>query len=208
YNTVQKLEVGVPEDATFEPVAPRKESPIVFYGTSITHGASASRPGMTHPAILGRRLNCPIINLGFSGNGRLEIEIAAMLAELDAAVYVIDCLPNLSEPEVIAERTEPFVKLLRNIRPDTPIILVEDRTYTNAWVFGSKRTRHRDCRAALLRAYDNLVAAGIRDLHYQPGHLLLGTDTEATMDSSHPSDLGFWRQANELEKTISAILGE
>jgi hypothetical protein len=65
YNSTVKVEIGVPKGSTFQPVAPRKEKPIVFYGTSITHGASASRPGMPHPAILGRRLNKPVINLGF-----------------------------------------------------------------------------------------------------------------------------------------------
>ena len=77
--------LGVSKDATFEPTAPRKEKPILIYGTSITQGACASRPGMCHTAILGRRLDRPVINLGFSGNGRMEIEVARLLAELDAS---------------------------------------------------------------------------------------------------------------------------
>src|SRR5207248_2870477 len=81
--------------------------------------------------ILGRRLNCPVINLGFSGNGRMDPEMASLLAELDAAVYILDCLPNLSAKEV-AERTEPFVRILRKARPQTPIVLVEDRSFANA----------------------------------------------------------------------------
>ena len=72
YNGTESLKIGVPEGASFEPIAPRTENPIVFYGTSITHGACASRPGMPHPAILGRRLNLPVMNLGFSGNGNFK----------------------------------------------------------------------------------------------------------------------------------------
>ena len=70
YNGTESLKIGVPKGASFEPIEPRKEKPIIFYGTSITHGACASRPGMPHPAILGRRLNKPVINLGFSGTGK------------------------------------------------------------------------------------------------------------------------------------------
>ena len=95
YNGVESLEIGVPQRAAFEPLAARGQKPIVFYGTSILHGACASRPGMASPAILGRRFDRPTINLGFSGNGRMEPEVGQLLAELDAAAYVIDCLPNM-----------------------------------------------------------------------------------------------------------------
>lgn len=206
YNGVEKLEFGVAADAEFKGVAPRIEKPLVFWGTSITHGACASRPGMPHPAILGRRLDRPVINLGFSGNGKMEIEVAALIAEIDAAVFVIDCLPNITAPEV-AERTEPLVRKLRDVRPDTPIVLVEDRTYGNAWIHKSSRERHRDSRAALLRAHDNLIESGIRNLHYLRGADLLGSDDEATTDGSHPNDLGFMRQADAFEPVLRKALG-
>src|SRR5918994_1672547 len=86
YNGVDSLSVGVPPEARFEPLAPRTQKPIVFYGTSITHGASASRPGMVHTAILGRRLDRPVINLGFSGNGRMDAAVGHFLLTIDAAV--------------------------------------------------------------------------------------------------------------------------
>src|SRR5205823_11246646 len=94
-----------------------RRKPVVFYGTSITQGGCASRPGMVHTAILGRRLDRPVINLGFSGNGKMEPELAALLAELDPAVYVLDCLPNLNAQE-IRERVGPFVRTLRQARPE------------------------------------------------------------------------------------------
>ncbi|MDF1823892.1 MAG: SGNH/GDSL hydrolase family protein [Verrucomicrobiales bacterium] len=206
YNTTFSAEIGVPAEATIEPVAPREDAPIVFYGTSITHGASASRPGMTHAAILGRRLNMPVINLGFSGNGRMEPEMGALIAEIDASVYVIDCLPNMNGKMVI-ERAEPLVRRIREIRPDTPIILVEDRTYANAWIFKSRREKHRENRASLIRAFDNLVSDGVKHLYYLEGEALLGDDTEATTDGSHPSDLGFVRQADAFEPILNKALG-
>jgi len=206
YNTTAKVEVGVPAGATFQPVAPRKERPIVFYGTSITHGASASRPGMPHPAILGRRLDLPVVNLGFSGNGKMEPEVGALLTEIDAAAYVIDCLPNMVEAEV-AERAEALVRQIREARPTAPIVLVEDRTYANSWIMKSKRERHAGSRAAFIRAYDNLVKSGVKGLSYVEGDSLLGEDGEGTTDGSHPNDLGFMRQADALEPVLRKALG-
>ncbi len=207
YNGVLKVEVGIPRDARLFAVSvPRERKPIVFYGTSITHGACASRPGMVHTAILGRRLEYPIINLGFSGNGRMEIEVAQLMAELDAAAYVIDCLPNLIADQV-AERTEPLVRTLRAARPNAPILLVEDRTYADAFLVTGKRQRNASSRSALRTAFQRLEAAGISGLYYLEGEGLLGDDGEATVDSSHPTDLGFFRQANAFEPHLRNMLG-
>ena len=205
YNGVNQLELGVPKGSTFKPVAPRKEKPIVFYGTSIMHGACASRPGMSISALLGRRYNIPTINLGFSGNGRLELEVGKYLAQLDPAVYCIDCLPNLQGPQV-AERAEPLVKLLRQSRPTTPIVLVEDRTYTNAPFFQTSRDRHAASRQALRTAYKNLKAAGDDHLYYLEGDIQLGSDGEAATDGSHPNDLGFMRYAEAYATVLDPLL--
>ncbi len=205
YNGIHSLEFGVPEGSTFTPIAPRKNRPILFYGTSIMHGACASRPGMALPAILGRQLGLPTINLGFSGNGKMDLELAALIGEIDASVYVLDCLPNMT-PDLVTERAEPFVHQLRKIRPDTPILLVEDRTYGYAWIKESARQRHRGSRAALVLAYDKLVSSGIKNLHYMEGANLLGDDNEGTTDGSHPNDLGFMRQAKLTEPILRKIL--
>jgi len=206
YNSTVKIEIGVPKGTQFEPIAPRQEKPIVFYGTSITHGACASRPGLCHPAILGRRLDRPVINLGFSGNGKMEPEVVALLAEIDAAVYVIDCLPNMNSQEV-TERAERIVRQIREVRPDTPIVLVEDRSFTNSSIRKSKRDHHADSRAALIRAFDLLVSSGVKNLHYIEGEALLGDDTEGATDGSHPNDLGFMRQADAFEPELRKALG-
>ncbi len=208
YNGIESLEINIPSGkylARSQPWPEKKPQPIVFYGTSITHGASASRPGMTHPAILGRRLNRPIINLGFSGNGRMEPEVATLLAELDPAVYVIDCLPNITSGEVLS-RTKTCVDILRKAHPTTPILLVEDRTYGDAFFIESKRKRNRTSREALRKIYEELKAAGDKNLYYLEGDKLLGDDNEGTVDSSHPTDLGFMRQADAFEKVLRPIL--
>jgi len=201
YNAVTELEIGVPEQARFTPLPPRTEKPIVFYGTSIMHGCSASRPGMAWPAILGRHLDHPTINLGFSGNGRMDPEVGELMAELDASVYVIDCLPNM-DAAAVAERAEPFVRTLREARPDVPIILVEDRTYADAWIQPSALSRNLDSRAELKKAYQRLKDSGVAGLYYVEGDQLMGDDNEATIDSSHPTDLGMMRQAEVLEPVL------
>lgn len=205
YNGVEKVEFGVPAGAKLDAL-PARGKPIVFYGTSITHGACASRPGMCHPAILGRKLDREVLNLGFSGNGRMEIEVADLLCEVDASVFVIDCLPNITGPTVV-ERTQPLVRRIREAKPETPIVLVEDRTYDYAWIKQSSRDRHEASRAALRAAFDQLVADGVPNLHYIEGADLLGRDGEGTTDGSHPNDLGFMRQADAMLPTLRKVLG-
>ncbi len=135
----------------------------------------------------------------------MEAEVGEFLIELDPAVYIIDCLPNMQGPEV-AEKTQPLVHQLRAARPDTPILLVEDRTYANTPFFPQKQQRHLASRAALRAAYDALLAAGVKSLYYLPGDHLLGSDRDDTTDGSHPNDLGFHRQANAFEPLLREIL--
>lgn len=208
YNGVSSVEIGLPKTAKLNKADPRpegKRKPVVFYGTSITQGGCASRPGMVHTAILGRRFDVPVINLGFSGNGTLDKEMGELLAEIDAAIYVLDCLPNL-QPKQVAERTEPFVKALRRARPETPIVMVEDRNYTNSAWNPALKERNDGNHAAFRKAYDALAAAGVKGLHYLPGDKLLGDDGEGTVDGSHPTDLGFLRQADAFAEALGPLL--
>lgn len=205
YNGVESLEIGVPVEAAFVPVPPRVERPLLFYGTSIVHGAAASRAGMGHPAILGRRLGVPIVNLGFGAQGQMDPEVAALLAELDPRIYVVDCLPNMTASMVQA-RAEPLVRTLRAAHPQSPIVLVEDRSYTNAAFRSRSRERNVTSRAALRRAYYRLLAEGVPNLLYVPGEHLLGDDGEASVDGSHPTDLGFTRLAGAFEPLLRALL--
>jgi lysophospholipase L1-like esterase len=210
YNGVSSVEIGLPKETALKkaPARPAENKlPIVFYGTSITQGGCASRPGMVHTAILGRRFDRPVINLGFSGNGTLDLDIAALLGELDAAVYVLDCLPNL-QPADVAERTEPFVKALRKAKPNTPILLVEDRTYANAPALPALAKRNADSHAAFKKGFDALVAAGDKNLFYLTGDKLIGDDGEGTVDGSHPTDLGFLRQADAFAEALKPLLAK
>ena len=107
---------------------------------------------------------------------------------------------------LVAECAELFVRRLRDARPDTPIVLVEDRTYANAEFLPAVRQNNDSRRAELRKAYDRLMADAIADLHYVPGETLLGDDGDATVDSSHPNDLGFMRLADALEPVLRPLI--
>ncbi|GHT09721.1 hypothetical protein FACS1894170_00750 [Planctomycetales bacterium] len=207
YNNTLSLSVGVPEGCHFEAVAPSSQKPVLYYGSSITHGCSASRPGMSVPAILGRRFDRPVINFGFSGSAKMERELAELIGEVDAAVFVIDSLPNMS-PAMVKERSEIFIRELRKARPETPIILIEDRTNSNAWLKPELLKSHREQRAFLRATYEKLLAEGMTGLSYIEGELLLGNDNEGTVDGSHPTDLGMVRMADILEPVLRKVLDE
>jgi lysophospholipase L1-like esterase len=160
---------------------------------------------MAYPAILGRRLGQPTINLGFSGSAIMEPEIAALLAELDPSVYVIDALANMNRDQ-IAQRTEPLVHELRKAHADTPIVLVEDSTQGSAPLISAVREMHAGRRTALKAAFGRLQAAGMKNLVYVEGAAILGSDGEGTVDGAHPTDLGMMRLADGLEPVLRPLL--
>ena len=203
YNGIESVELGIPEGATFEPAPAAAAKPVVFYGTSIVQGGCASRPGMGYPEIVGRMLDTPTVNLGFSGNGKMEPEMAKLLASLDPSVYVIDSLPNLDVKEA-QERVEPFIDAIRAAHPKTPLVLIEHVTYSNASFIPARTVKVTGTNAVLKRVYEKLKAAGDKRVFYIPTGNLYPGDGEDTVDGSHPTDLGFWRMA----QSIGPVVGE
>ncbi|MGB3328050.1 MAG: SGNH/GDSL hydrolase family protein, partial [Thermomicrobiales bacterium] len=186
FNRVEAAKIGLTPGASFTLLPEDETPPIAWYGTSIIHGASASRPGMTATAQLSRRLGRRVLGLGFSGNGKMEVELAELLAEIDAAIYVIDCLPNM-DADLVQERALPFLQALRARRPETPIVLMEDRTLENAWVYAIEREKHAARRQELRAAYEAMRAQGDDRITLVAADGLLGTDGDATADRSHPT---------------------
>ena len=195
YNGTKSLEIGVPADSRLEPPAPRPEAlrkPIVVYGTSIAQGGCASRPGMVWTAILGRMLDRPVINLGFSGSGTMEPPVAEPLAEIDAAAYVIDCIWNMSDdPNLYKDRVTKLVHTIRESRPDVPILFV-GQSLMRPEAHPTKSTLGQE---AAVRA---LQEEGVKGLVTVPGTDLIGDDGEGTVDGVHLNDLGMLRQARAL----------
>ena len=208
YNSVSDVKIGVPSGATVKS-APAwtgystTKKPVMVYGTSIVQGGCACRPGMAYPAIMSRMLERSVINLGFSGNGPMYASIAPLLAEVDASVYVIDSVPNMSPDSVTAE-TYGFITKLRELRPETPIVVVE--AFPNTKLLWSQKAENADARNINLRTqYARLLTDGVKGLWYVPGEFLVGDDDEGTVDGVHPTDLGFLRMAEILAPVVKNL---
>ena len=193
--------------ATDDSVTVAGRKPIVWYGTSIDQGGVASRPGSTYTNILTRVLRRVVLNFGFAGNGIMELSVAQFLAPIDAAVIVIDCLPNMNAG-LVTNRTAPLVQYLRaNGHQSTPIVLAAGTTYGQHWF---EPANNDGKRAALQAEYDKLVAAGDSALH-----LVLDAKDELfasnplvnpTVGGTHPSDLGHREIANFYAKFLPPLL--
>jgi len=212
YNSVTWLEIGVSEGAFFDPIPLKKEKPMVVYGTSIAQGACASRPGMAWTGILQRNMDRPLINLGFSGNGRLEDEVIDLISEIEAKIYVLDCLPNLTPTkdrtvEEVERRIKKSVRTLKQKRPHTPILLVEHSGYSDGGLVSERHAVYTKLNEVLRRSFADLKAEGITDLFLlQKNELNLGVD--GYVDGTHPSDLGMQSHADACEQKIREILHE
>lgn len=209
YNQVSWMEIGVPADASFRFLPASQDKPLVIYGTSIAQGACASRPGMAWGNIVGRMLEHPVVNLGFSGNGKLESELFDLLSEIDAKLYLIDCMPNLPGKEasaVIYDRTLAGVKKLRT-RSQAPILLVEHSGYTNEFSSKSTAESYQVANVELRKAYEALTKEGIADLHYLT-KAEIGLSMDAMVEGVHPTDLGMQQYADSYVKKIREILHE
>lgn len=207
YNTVKWLEIGVPENTFFEFVPRRSEKPIVVYGTSITQGACASRPGMAWTALLERRFDYPLINLGFSGNGKLEKEVLHFVNEVDARLYILDCMPNMYAGDNSEELLFAAVKQVREKHPQTPILITEHDGYANERTNAGQRDAYLRANAGARKAYERLQQEGCAGLYYL-SHDEIGMDMEAMVDGVHPTDWGMVRYAGAYEKKLREILDE
>jgi len=197
YDGVTKLEVGIDSAASIEKATPSSEKPIVFYGTSITQGGCASRPGMAHTNIISRKLDVDCINYGFSGNGRMETPIVELISEIDARFYVIECLQNM-DSEQVKERVKQLVDIIRTNHPYTPIVLVENMMYTMAFLNQTLETRLIEENTSLKNEYDKIIKNGTPNIFYIKDNKEFLVDNEGTVDGVHLTDLGFKRYADYL----------
>lgn len=201
YDGTTKVEVGVDNTSIFEKLLPEKKLPIVFYGTSITQGGCASRPGMAYTNIISRKLGVDCINLGFSGNGKMEAPIVEVMSGIRASFYVIDCLPNMTAEDV-TKSVIPLAQGLRAKNPDTPIAFVENVMYAKSYFEEGMDKMLREKNRALRAEYDKLVKQGMKNVVYISSEGALGIDGEGYVDGVHMTDLGFLRMADHLVKNF------
>jgi lysophospholipase L1-like esterase len=207
YMPVKVLGIGLDAEAQVQPAKPFAASePVVFYGTSITQGGCASRPGMSYQAILGRMLNLDFVNLGFSGNGMGEPELARAVASLNASVFVLDFAQNNPTVDSLAQVYAPFLETIRSAHPETPVLVITPIYAAHeSW---SRDARLEDMRELIRKVAAQRIAAGDRHLEIIEGTDLLGpTRGDGLVDGTHPNDLGFQWMAEGLAARVAKVLG-
>jgi lysophospholipase L1-like esterase len=202
-NLLGSVEIGLPKDATLEAPLPFDvPRPIAFYGSSITCGFCASRPGLTYPAQICRAVNAELINFGFGGNAKGETIIAETLASLDLSCLVIDYDHNSPDVDHLRATHAPFFKLIRQRRPELPIILVSSPNYHKAPEYFEKR------RQVIADTYEDARQSGDRHVWFVDGRTYFTLDewADMTIDCLHPNDSGFGRMAQTILPVVQEAL--
>jgi hypothetical protein len=199
YNNVDSLFVGVKEGSKLlEGGKYRNEKPVVFYGSSITQGGCASRPGNCYQNFISRDLNLDYINLGFSGSGRAEDAIVDYMAQMEMSAFVCDYDYNAPDPEYLDRTHRKMYQKIRAKQPELPYIMVSKPNPERNPKDSLKR------RQVVFETFQYAIAQGDQNAYYLDGQALFGgQDRDAcTVDSTHPNDLGFYRMAD----VIGAVL--
>lgn len=204
FDRVEQLEIGTDPGSTILPMENPFRHRIVVHGSSITHGASASRAGMSYPALLARRTGMDFINFGFSGQCTMQPEFAALLADTEADAFVFDCFSN-PRADAIDERFDTFVDIIRRKHPSTPLIFLQTVVRESGNFNLHLRQVERDKRDAAERQLRERMPLDPNLYFLDPGDLL-GGDHNATVDGTHPTDLGFDRMLERLAPAILEIL--
>jgi len=205
YNGVKQVSIGVDPGSQIEPPTPFTiPKPIAFYGSSITHGGCASRPGNAYTHMVSRWLDANHLNFGFSGNARAEPVMAELMMSLDLSAFVLDYDHNAPSADYLGQTHEPFYKLLRQAKPDLPIIMLGRPDFN---------PENSDCRrrqAIIRQTFENAVNSGDRRVYHINNELLFGSQNRdaCTVDTCHPNDLGFMRMAEAIYPVVRQAVAE
>ena len=200
YNPVNELYIGISEDAVLKPAPEYSvKLPMVSYGSSITQGGCASRPGNSYQAMLSRRYDADHINLGFSGVARGEAAIRDYIASLPMSAFIFDYDYNAPTPEHLEETHKPFYEAVRKARPDIPILMMgHPEFYSNEMVV--KRN------AVVKETYDSAKENGDKNVYYIHSRELFELCEEGgTVDNVHPTDFGFRSMAEAMAKILDKL---
>lgn len=206
YAELVELKIGVDPNAVIEkPTEYKIKKPIVFYGTSITQGGCAGRGSNSFPAIIGRRLNADFVNLGFSGSGKGEELMAKLMTEIDASAYVVDCVANMN-PELMKERYEKFITILRQTKPAVPVILMT-RIYSSSEFEPDAMAHYNKQHEPLLATYEKFKKQGDKNIYlFDAGAIVKPNGDHPSVDGLHLTDRGFYLIADTLTPLLKTIL--
>lgn len=193
YSEVKELYIGLDENAAIEAPTPYVDKkPIVYYGSSITQGGCASRPGNCYQGYISRTFNCDYINLGFSGSAKAEDAIIEYIKGLDMSIFVYDYDWNAPNVEHLRNTHEKMFKAIREAQPDLPIIMMSSPTWNPSETLKERRN-------VIEQTYKNALAAGDKNVYFIDGKALMSLcENNGTVDNVHPTDLGFYSMARVL----------
>ena len=204
YDGVKELYIGLAKDSEIAPAAPYKyEKPVLYYGSSITQGGCASRPGNSYQGFIERKYDTDFINLGFSGSARAEEAMCAYIASLDVSVFVCDYDNNAPTLEHLQKTHYPLYKTFRDANPDTPVVFVSKPDFR-----GDADSIAR--RAAIYETYRIAKENGDDNVYFIDGELLFAGEfrDSCTVDGAHPNDLGFFRMGMVIGEVVGKLLAE
>ena len=202
YGGVKSIYIGVDRNSKIEPPAEyRVSKPVVYYGSSITQGGCASRPGMAYQAIISRSLDCDFLNLGFAGNAKAEQEMVDYITGLDMSLFVMDYDHNAPTAEHLSATHEKMFKQIRLAQPELPILMMSRPKY---YLVEEERIRLEIVKAT----YDNAVATGDKNVFFINGSTLMNNEIKdnGTVDGCHPNDLDFFSMAQRIIPVMKEIL--
>lgn len=200
YNDVEDVYVQLSKNAELmTPESYAIETPIVYYGSSITQGGCASRPGNSYQNMICRTFDWDYINLGFSGNAKGETVMAEYLAAIEASVFVLDYDHNAPDAEHLKKTHEKFFKIYRKHKPQTPVILLTKPDY---------RPEDEERRQVVIKTFENAVKSGDENVYFVDGKNIFDGEfrDSCTVDTCHPNDLGFSRMALEISRVLKTIV--
>lgn len=211
YSSVNWMDIGVPNTNEFTPIPASMNKPVVVYGTSIAQGGCASRPGLAWTNIVSRYFVDPFINLSFSGNGRLEPALLSLISEIDARLYVLDCLPNMTmgymPTDTLKKRIAYAATFLKSKRPYTPILFTEHDGFAGADLNHARLREYTEANKALGEVLDSLKKAGFTNIYLLKKEAIR-QGIETTVDGTHPNDIGMMYYAEAYTSIIKTIFSE
>ncbi|MDF2926352.1 MAG: hypothetical protein K0R57_5266 [Paenibacillaceae bacterium] len=202
-NPLKSVRIGLEEKATVcgpDPFAVAK--PLLFYGSSITCGFCASRPGLTYPARVARELNADFINYGFGGNAKGDPEIARAIASLELSGFIMDYDLNAPCTEHLEQTHQAFFEAIRRQQPELPVIILSAPVYHKDPEYFGRR------RQIVKRTYERAAAEGDRNVYFVDGEAFFPGShwAEFTVDRTHPNDAGFMHMAQTILPVIKQAL--
>ena len=200
---VKTLMLGIAKGTRMERGARyRNDAPVIFYGSSITHGAAAGRPGNTYENFIAQKYNLHYRNLGYAGNAKGEASMAEYIAACDMTAFVCDYDHNAPTREHLADTHYPFYETIRKKHPETPYIMISRPD------FFRDPTNHAKRRSVILESYNKALASGDKNVYFIDGETLFHGDCaeSCTSDGCHPNDLGFYRMADKIGSVLAKVL--